>query len=78
VSQCNVERVVGRILTDEAFRRRFALDAVAALHELIGRGFELTSLEIHALTSIDPNRAARFADTIDPRIQKCDLQGDCS
>ena len=78
MSQCNVEQVVGRILTDEAFRRRFALDPVAALHELIERGVALTSLEVHALTSIDPNRAARFADTIDPRIQKCDLHRDCS
>ena len=75
MSQCSVERVVGRLLTDEAFRRRFTEDPVAAIREIVGRGVELTSLEIQALASIDPRQAARFADAIDPRIQKCDLRG---
>ena len=78
MSQRNVEKVIGRLITDEGFRRRFALDPFDALFEMTLCGVELSGLELKALASINPSRAGQFADTIDPRIQKVDVQGDLS
>jgi len=76
MSQRNVERVIGRLVTDEGFRRRFAADPAEVLHEMLETGMELTCLEQKAIASIDPDVAARFADAIDPRIQKVNAHGD--
>jgi hypothetical protein len=73
--QRNVERVIGRLVTDEDFRRRFAETPGAALQEMIECGLELTDLELRALASIDAQLVALFADAIDPRIQKINLNG---
>jgi hypothetical protein len=73
VSHANVERVIGRLMTDEGFRRRFASDARATLEELTARGLALTACEVRGLASLDPRRIARLADAIDPRLQKTDL-----
>jgi hypothetical protein len=75
MSQRNVEQVIGRLVTDEGFRRRFAADPQAALQALLAGGLELNPCELRALASLDAQRAARFAQAIDPRIQKVDLQG---
>ena len=75
MSQRNVERVIGRLVTDEAFRRRFAASPEALLRELAAYGVELNACEMQALVSIDPRELDRFADAIDPRIQKSDLCG---
>ncbi|MDM7916330.1 MAG: Os1348 family NHLP clan protein [Candidatus Eisenbacteria bacterium] len=75
MSHSTVERVIGWLATDEAFRRRFSKDPGAALQELVERGFQLTPCELHALQSIDSRRLARFAEALDPRLQKTDLQG---
>ena len=75
MSQRNVERVIGRLVTDEDFRHRFEENPVAAVYEMQESGVELTALELLALASIDPYRATRFADAIDPRIQKAAFRG---
>ena len=75
MSHRNVERVIGRMVTDEAFRRRFAQDPAAAIQEIIAGGMELTACEVGALATIDPDRVARLAEAIDARIQKSDLGG---
>jgi hypothetical protein len=76
MSQCNVERVIGRLVTDEGFRRRFAADPRAAVQEMAERGgLELNACEQRALAAIDPRWIERFADAVDPRIQKIALQG---
>ena len=76
MSQRNVERVIGRLVTDEGFRRRFAVDPAEVLQEMMETGCELTCLEQRAISSIDPDVAARFADAIDPRIQKVNAHGE--
>jgi putative modified peptide len=78
VSQPNVERVVGRLATDEGFRRRFREDAAAALREVSAGGFELNSCERQALLALAPAELERFAAALDPRIQKSDLKGEAS
>lgn len=75
MSQRNVERVIGRLVTDEAFRRRFSRDPADTLRSLTDIGIDLTVCELQALVAIDPGLVTRFADAIDPRLQKTDLQG---
>ncbi len=75
MSQRGVERVIGRLVTDEEFRRRFAEDPAALLAEVAGCSLELTDLEIRALISIDLRCLDRLARTLDPRIQKIFVQG---
>jgi hypothetical protein len=73
--QRSVEQLIGRLVTDEGFRKRFAADRDGTLEELIARGMELNGCERRALGTLDLDRVARFAEEIDPRIQKVDLPG---
>jgi len=75
MSQSNVERVIGRLVTDEGFRRRFGEDPLAVLRDLMASGLDLTACEFRVLSAFDPRIAARCARAIDPRIQKADLHG---
>lgn len=75
MSQSNVERVIGRLVTDEGFRRRFTENPSALLREVMASGLELTACEFRVLSAFDPRVAARCARAIDPRIQKADLHG---
>jgi putative modified peptide len=75
MSQRSVERVLGRLVTDEAFRRRFSADPGAALAEAAGSGVELTPIELQSLASLDPRLLSRVADALDPRLQKIDCCG---
>jgi putative modified peptide len=75
MSQRSVERVVGRLVTDEAFREQFAEDPGAALRQMTECGVELTDLELRALASIDARVVERIAGSIDPRIQKICVHG---
>lgn len=78
MSQRNVERVIGRLVTDEAFRRRFTADPTATLAGVAGDGMELNDCERRALAALDLGAVARFADALDPRLQKSDLHGGCT
>jgi hypothetical protein len=73
MSQQNVERVIGRIVTDQGFRRRFEERPFEALFEVVAGGMELTTVELQALAGMDSALVARFADALDPRIQKIEL-----
>ena len=74
MSQQNVERVMGRLLTDDGFRRRFAADPPAELAALTAGGVELTSCELAALARFDARVAERCARAVDPRLLKADLR----
>jgi hypothetical protein len=74
MSQRSVEQVIGRLVTDEGFRRRFFADPAAAVRELTECGVDLNECERRALTGIDAAAAKRFAEAIDARIQKTDLR----
>lgn len=73
MSQCNVERAIGRLVTDEGFRRRFSRDPRTAVQELVDGGLVLNACEVRALLALDPRRVERFAEAIDPRIQKAEM-----
>lgn len=75
MSQPNVERVIGQLVTDEIFRRRFEKEPRAAIQLVFESGLDLTSGEVQALAGIDPGLLARFSDAIDPRLQRISSQG---
>jgi hypothetical protein len=70
MSQRSVEAVIGKLATDETFRRRFFVEPAATLRELGERGCELTPVERLALLALDPVAVESFAGVIDPRLQK--------
>jgi len=74
MSQLYVERVIGLLATDEALRREFTRDPAATLMKLIEGGMELNWCERRSLAGLDPEKLARFAQAIDARLQKIDLQ----
>ena len=73
MSQRNVELVIGRLATDEDFRRRFASDPGAALALAASCGLELTAVERQALIDLEVDACERFAACVDPRLQKVGL-----
>jgi len=74
MSQRNVEKVIGVLVTDEELRRRFASDPKGTLESLIASGLELTMCELEALRTLNPRRLTHFAEAVDPRLQKSDLK----
>jgi len=66
-----VQLIIGRILTDEAFRASFLEDPARTLSLLRDMGFDLTSAEIEALTHTDRRLWSSGADWIDGRLQRC-------
>lgn len=76
MSQRSVETIIGRLVTDESFRRQFLADAASVLDELRQRGCELTPVEIQALVALDPAAIRAFAGKLDDRLQKIDLAGE--
>jgi hypothetical protein len=75
MSQRNVEQVIGRLVTDEGFRRRFARDRRKAIEEILATGCELNPCERQALAGIDLQEVDRLAGAIDPSIQKIETRG---
>ncbi len=75
MSQANVERIVGRLVTDEDFRRAFHEEPERVVRSLADRGCELTRAEIDTLVALDPVTLEEFADSLDPRLQKASLRG---
>jgi hypothetical protein len=74
MSHRTIERVIGRLLTDEELRYEFTRApsrTLAALHE---QGWELTRVEVDALLAIEIRLWAEVAARIDPRLQRCSLK----
>jgi hypothetical protein len=75
MSQRSVEILLGKILTDEEFRRSFfAASAVAGempnFETVAFHGLELTSVERSALSTLQRHRFDLIARTLDPRISR--------
>jgi len=68
-----VEAVIGKLVTDEGFRRRFLADASTELDSLRRRGWELTPVELQALQALDLEAIQAFAELIDRRLVKVDF-----
>lgn len=76
MTQANVERVIGRLVTDERFRRRFTTDRQQLIDELLAQGIALNACERRALAALDGRRLHGFAEAIHPCIQKAELSPD--
>jgi hypothetical protein len=66
-----VQLIIGRILTDEAFRERFVADPAEILSSLREMGYDLTRLEIDALSKTNRQLWQQGPDWIDARLQRC-------
>lgn len=65
MSQRDVERTLGRLLTDTGFRREFFRDPARAC---LGLGVQLATHELDALLQVPPQRLAGLAGDLDARI----------
>ena len=70
MSQRDVERALGRLLTDAGFRRDFFRNPARACLEF---GLQLTAHELEALLRVPPGRLASLAGQLDDRICRLDL-----
>ena len=73
MAQRSIEIVIGRLMTDEAFRMAFLRDRAETLQSFMESGHELTEFEIAALCRTRQDLWALVADQIDPRLQKASL-----
>jgi hypothetical protein len=74
VSQRTIERVIGRLVTDEELRLKFTRSPRQTVAELSGQGWELSRLEVNALLAIDVRLWTDVAARIDPRLQRSSLK----
>lgn len=70
MAQRSIEILIGRLITDEAFRSAFRRNAMTTLTGFMESGYELTPLEITALRATPAELWERVAEYIDPRLQK--------
>ena len=70
MSQRNVEILLGKILTDEDFRRSFFPIQAASFEVAAAHGLELTPTEQSALCCLRRRRFEFIAHTLDPRISR--------
>src|SRR5216117_4205311 len=73
MSQKTVQLTIGRLLTDDEYRRCFLRDPRATLLALRDQGFDLTTAEIGALIRTDAQMWTNAAARIDPSLQRCSL-----
>jgi hypothetical protein len=73
MSQRNVELFIGRMLTDEDLRQRFARAPQRALSEYCEQGWELTRAEVDALLETDVRFWSLAAATLPSRLRRCCL-----
>ena len=70
MSQWGVQIVIGRLLTDEAFRHRFERCRRECLATVCGQGIDLDRTEIEALEEADACMWTMMASHIDRRLQQ--------
>ena len=74
MTQRAIEVIVGKLITDEAFRRSFARRPRCTLEELVAQGVALTETEIRALVETRADLWSEVGDQIDPALQKASLK----
>jgi hypothetical protein len=74
MSHRTIERVIGRLLTDEELRLKFARSPRGTLAELGEQGWELSRFEVDALLNMEVRLWSDVAARIDPRLQRCSLK----
>jgi hypothetical protein len=76
MSQRCVEMLLGKILTDEDFRKSFFPVQPSSFEMAAAHGLELTPVERSALSTLRLRRFAFIAQTLDSRISRsCETKG---
>jgi hypothetical protein len=70
MAQRSIEILIGRLLTDEAFRSAFSRHPAATVTGFVERGYDLTPVEIAAVRATPADVWERAAAHVDPRLQK--------
>ena len=73
MTQRAVEQALGRLVTDEHFRRAFQRDPFRASFEA---GFVLTPTELEALVALGERELDRLGKKLDDRICRLDVPDD--
>ena len=73
MAQRSIEILIGRLITDEAFREAFVANCSLALQQFCEAGHDLTSTEMLAVMSTPAGLWIEVAEQIDPRLQKASL-----
>ena len=71
--QRHIELIIGRLVTDEGFRRSFQRDPQQALLDAERWGLMLSPVEAAALLATDRSLWDRIANELDGRLQKASL-----
>lgn len=71
--QRHIELVIGRLVTDEDFRRAFQRDPRQTLGDAEKWGLSLSPVEVAALLATDRSLWDRIARELDARLQKASL-----
>lgn len=74
MSQRHIEKLVGRLLTDEELRSNFIRRPAETLDTLSAEGWEISALEREALLAEDPQLWRDLARRIPSRLQRCNLR----
>jgi hypothetical protein len=74
MSQRTIERVIGRLLTDEELRHEFTRFPRRTLTDLIEQGWDLSRLEVDAMLATEIDLWSEAASRIDSRLQRCSLK----
>ncbi len=80
MAQRSIEILIGRLVTDEAFRSAFLSDPTTTLMAFVDCGFELTPVETAALHATPAELWEQIAGHVDPRLQKASFTArvDCA
>ncbi|HEY6066147.1 MAG TPA: Os1348 family NHLP clan protein [Thermoanaerobaculia bacterium] len=76
MSQRSVEKLLGRILTDDDFRRSFFPVRSASFEIAAAHGLDLTPIERSALSSLRLRSFECLARALDPRISRSSASAD--
>ena len=76
--QRSIEIIIGRLVTDEDFRRAFLRDPRGTLAAAVEWGLALSPLEIRALLATEPSLWDRVADHVDGRLQRASRSSEVS
>lgn len=71
--QRHIELVIGRLLTDQGFRRAFKRDPLRVLVDGRRWGLDLSPAEVAALLATDPSLWERMSVEIDRRLHNTGL-----
>ena len=72
--QRHIERLIGRLATDEDFRYAFQRNPQQTLNEAVAWGLDLSAIEVEALLATDQTLWDRIAEELDARLQKASLK----